>query len=90
VPLLFWHRTFEIEAASNTVSGYEWRPVFNMSALKLLGKHRSSNLRRFGASGKEIFRFEALRPGEYDILFELVRPFENKSVERREFSLHVD
>jgi predicted secreted protein len=84
------HRPFEITLGSHLTSGYEWRPVFNQTVLKLLEKRRSSNMHKFGASGKEVFRFEPLRSGDYDILFELVRPFENTSVECREFSLHVD
>jgi predicted secreted protein len=84
------HRPFEITLGSQALSGYEWKPVFNHLALKFLGKRREANMRRMGAAGGEIFRFEALRSGDHDISFELIRPFESTSVERRDFSLHVD
>jgi predicted secreted protein len=84
------HEPFEIELKSEGLSGYEWRPVFKSADLKLLGKRREANLHSFGSPGKEVFRFEPLRSGDYGISFELVRPFENKSIDQRQFSLHVD
>jgi predicted secreted protein len=83
------NQPFEITLASKALAGYEWKPVFNTFALKLLGTRRTRGKRSFGASGQEIFRFEAVRPGDYDISFELKRPFEKGPVERRNFSLHV-
>jgi predicted secreted protein len=84
------HKPFEIALGSQAMSGYEWRPQFDRSALKFLGRRRTGNLRQFGASGKEVFRFEALQSGDYEVSFELIRPFENSSVETRNFALHIE
>jgi predicted secreted protein len=84
------HKPFEIELRTHLTMGYEWRPMFNASVLKFLGKRRPASAKRFGASGREIFRFEPLKSGDHDLYFELVRPFEDESVERRNYALHIE
>ncbi len=83
------NQPFEIALASKALSGYEWKPVFNTVGLKLLGMRHVRGKQTFGASGKEVFKFKAVKPGNYDICFELKRPFENSAVERKNFALHV-
>lgn len=83
------HKTFAIDLESKGLSGYEWQPVFHTDALKLIGRRRKVNMKSFGASGTEIFKFEPLRTGDYTVTFELVRPFEKKSIDQKAFSVHI-
>jgi predicted secreted protein len=81
---------FEIELKSPGTSGFEWKPDFNPTALKLLERRLVPNLKKMGASGKVIFRFRPLSPGDHEIHFALMRPWEDEVAEHREVILHVD
>jgi predicted secreted protein len=84
------HKPFEIVLRSKAVSGYEWRPSFNSTALRLVARRYSRpKANAFGASGQEVFKFEPLKPGNHDITFVLVRPLEDKTADTRAFALHV-
>ena len=84
------NKPFEIVLLSKALSGYEWKPQYNSSALKLINRrYRRPKTKSFGAAAQVIFKFRPLRSGNYGITFELVRPFEEKAAERKAFALHV-
>ena len=81
---------FEIELKSKGSSGFEWRPNFDPDALTLLGRRQIPNIKKMGASGKVIFRFQPRLRGDYEIDFALMRSWEEEMVEHRKFLLHVE
>jgi hypothetical protein len=83
------HKPVKIVLRSKALSGYEWRPTFNSAALRLVGRQYRSRSRLFGASSEVVFKFEPLKPGKHGITFDLVRPIEGRSVDKKAFALHV-
>ena len=79
----------EIKLRSYGASGYEWRAVFDPRSFCLQDHSRVPNLKEFGARGTEVFRFKPITVGDHEISFELIRPVEDKAVERKEYLVHV-
>ncbi len=82
-------KPIEVELRSPGASGYVWSAMYDGTRVSLLEKHRKANLKRMGASAKEIFRFAALAAGDHQIHFMLRRPWEDEPVEQRDLVLHV-
>jgi len=85
------NKPFEISLRSGALSGYEWRPEFDQSALNLISKrHRNPTTKAFGAAGQEVFKFRAGQEGDHEISFKLVRPTDSMgAAEQKIYTLHV-
>src|SRR5260370_5416547 len=83
------HKPFDVTLTSRASSGYEWRPIYDSASIRLIRKRHRMKSKGFGAAGQEVFEFEPLQTGDHAITFELVRPVEGRSVEQRDFALHV-
>jgi predicted secreted protein len=82
---------FEIELKSTGTSGFEWKPSYNSSKLNLLEKRSVPNLKKMGASNKVVFKFKPLSRGDHEIIFALVRPWEDTPPAAQEkITLHID
>jgi predicted secreted protein len=79
----------KITLKSRSTAGYDWRPEFNASAIKLVKKNRIVSSRALGASPKTVFNFQPLSKGEHEIIFILERPWEKKPIEEKQFILQV-
>jgi predicted secreted protein len=71
----------EVELEANPTTGYSWRVsgLADSNVLRQKGApryERTSDL--IGGGGTEKYRFEALRDGRADLIFEYQRPWEDK------------
>lgn len=66
---------------SNPTTGYVWKPSFNEQLLELKSNEffPKDNGNLVGSGGIETFIFEALKPGNTEIVFSYVRPWEGES-----------
>ena len=74
---------FRIPLKSIATAGYVWKIESLPDAIQLLGTENekpAGNIKP-GDSTSQVFRFRALKAGEYTILFVLARPWENKTIE---------
>ena len=83
-----------IALESNPTTGYSWQVSFNTTALELieqtyeLGEYAKEGI--VGAGGTELFRFKALKSGDFQITFDYQRPWEDESVDQRIFTVEVN
>lgn len=82
-------KPLEIALPSASASGYEWSLRKDVAALKLLGRRRVANRSAFGAAGRQVFEFEPSERGDFEVTFDLRRPWEDEAVETREFEISV-
>lgn len=83
-------KIFEIKLDSRMSAGYNWIEKFDKNFLKLIGKRtEASDSGNLGASGKQIFKFQALSKGKTDINFILKRPWEEKVSEEKKIKVKI-
>ena len=74
---------FTISLKSIATAGYVWKIEMLPDTIQLLGSEieKSADDNKPGDPITQVFRFRALKAGEYTILFVLARPWENKTIE---------
>jgi len=87
-------REFEISLASNVSTGYSWEPVFDASAIELVGREYKADPAppgMVGSGGKDFFRFKPLKSGETKVSFVYHHPWEKPTDadKREEFTVTV-
>ena len=83
---------FRIPLKSIGTAGYVWKIESLPDAIQLLGTENekpASDIKP-GDSTSQVFRFRALKAGEYTILFVLARPWENKTIETRTVTVRAN
>ncbi len=80
---------FEIKLRAPGTSGYEWKADFDHVAFSLVSQRRVANVRRMGASALDVFLFRPLSQGQHEILFRLLRPWEDEPVEQAKYAVHI-
>ena len=80
---------FVITLEQNPTTGYVWEVTYDASQLELLKKeyHRTNDL--IGGGGKIEFKFRATKEGEASMEFRLVRPWEGRVIETRNFEIVI-
>ena len=75
---------FEIVLAEPATAGYTWSIARLAPELHLVDNERKAVPgHRFGSALQHIFRLQGSRPGQYAITFELRRPWERQSAEKK-------
>ena len=85
---------FSIELESNPTTGYGWSlsKEFDDRRLKVVEiRHHAAKTSRVGAGGRDLWVFEALRPGQVVLSLEYVRPWEKDipPVQRKDFTVLI-
>ena len=77
---------FRIRLQSIGTAGYVWKIESLPDAIQLLGSEneKPGGDTKPGDSTTQIFRFRALKAGEYTITFLLARPWETRMIEAHE------
>jgi predicted secreted protein len=72
-------------------TGYLWKVESLPDAIQLLGteNEKPADDVKPGDSTNQIFRFRALKTGDYQIRFMLSRPWENKAIETKTVRVKV-
>ncbi len=85
------HQVFKIKLDGYGTTGHIWKPVFDGEVFESLGNETViPDADSIGGSGQKVFTFRPLTPGEFTIVFELIRPWKPSDVaERREFCVRV-
>lgn len=84
------NQPFEVSLRSPGAAGYEWRPKFDGEKLRLITKRRQApGKKSFGAAASDIFRFEPLERGAFEVVFDLSRPWEPGPVAQRGYTIEV-
>ncbi len=81
--------TFTIALYANPTTGYVWEPRFDREFLQLQHKDFLQSSDRIGAGGREMFRFVGLRRGSTIIEMAYRRPWEERPLKNRSFSVIV-
>ena len=88
------NQEFIIALDSNPTTGYSWQVSFDTTALELieqtyeLGEYAKEGI--VGAGGTELFRFKALKSGDFQITFDYQRPWEDESIDQMIFTVEVN
>lgn len=77
------NQEFRIPLKSIATAGYVWKIESLPDAIQFLGteNEKPAGDIKPGDPITQVFRFRALKAGEYTILFVLARPWENKTIE---------
>ena len=73
------NQEFTIALGSNITTGYSWQPVYDISAITLVGNEYNADDttgKVVGAPGTEYFHFKAIKTGSTQISFTYYRPWE--------------
>ena len=70
--------TFDIRVPSNPTTGHQWKVLFDNARLNLVESEyiEAEDKELVGASGEEVFSFEALKRGDTKVSLEYIRAFE--------------
>jgi inhibitor of cysteine peptidase len=84
---------FTIALDSNPTTGYEWEAQFDKSMLKLVetkfepGEPVKPGI--YGIGGKQMFIFQGLSQGKTSVTLMYKRPWEEKAIEQRTFTVNI-
>ena len=83
--------TLELSFESNPTTGYQWEVVeMNQAVLRQLGEeYVAPATDLLGAAGKEVFRFEAVSPGETLLKLVYHRPFEPEVPPEQTYQVNI-
>ena len=83
--------TLELSFESNPTTGYQWEVVeLNQAVLRQLGEeYVAPATDLLGAAGKEVFRFEAVSPGETLLKLVYHRPFEPEVPPEQTYQVNI-
>jgi predicted secreted protein len=86
------NQEFRIPRKSIATAGYVWKIESLPDAIQFLGSEiqKPSVETKPGDATTQVFRFRALKAGEYSITFILSRPWENKSIESHEVKVKTN
>ena len=82
---------FSITLESNPTTGYSWEVEFDNNYLELTNKEfiESASGGLIGSGGKEIFDFLVLEPGEVEITFSYLRPWEEEAIKKTIYQIII-
>ena len=81
-----------INIEANPTTGYVWQIAgeYNENILKRIGKYGyKHNSDRLGAGGVQTFRFEAVKKGQTNLVFEYSRPWEKEEKPAKKYTLRI-
>ena len=81
--------TFRVELEGNPTTGYEWGLAQDNARFRLVKKDYAHPGAAIGASTKERFQIEALKPGSTTLTFEYKRSWETTVLHTKSFRLRV-
>lgn len=71
--------SFSVDLDANPTTGYQWELDFDSEYLQLLNRKyvpRATETDLVGAGGTDTFNFRALKPGDTEMTFSYLRPWE--------------
>lgn len=80
---------FVVELDANPTTGYQWQPVFDPAALRLVGRDFSLAGAAIGGGGVERFRFESLAAGASQLSFAYQRSWEPGVRDQAQFEVRA-
>ena len=82
---------FTISLQSIATAGYLWKLESLPEGVEHLGTENQNpaSEAKPGDPTNQVFRFRALKPGEYKLTFALARPWENKAIETKSVNVKV-
>ena len=86
------NQEFIIALDSNPTTGYDWEESHDNSILSLMGKEYKVGEKApglVGAGGTQYFRFKALKTGKTEITLTYKRPWEEKTLEQKTFTVDI-
>ncbi len=84
-------QSFSIKLEGNATTGYSWMVKdYNEKVLKLTINDYNTTSGNIGAPGIFVFGFEAIAPGESEVLLEYVRPWEKQKTVSKNDTYHID
>ncbi len=87
------NQEFIIALGSNPTTGYGWQESYDEAVLELVEKTYKPGEKAeqgvVGAGGVEFFRFKALKTGKTEIALVYKRPWEEKTVDQKVFTVTI-
>ena len=87
------NQEFIIALGSNPTTGYGWQESYDEAVLELVEKTYKPGEQAeqgvVGAGGVEFFRFKALKAGKTEITLVYKRPWEEKAVDQKVFTVTI-
>ena len=87
------NQEFIIALGSNPTTGYGWQESYDEAVLELVEKTYKAGEQAeqgvVGAGGVEFFRFKALMAGKTEITLVYKRPWEEKTVDQKVFTVTI-
>jgi len=87
------NQEFIIALGSNPTTGYGWQESYDEAVLELVEKTYKPGEKAeqgvVGAGGVEFFRFKALKAGKTEITLVYKRPWEEKAVDQKVFTVTI-
>ena len=87
------NQEFIIALGSNPTTGYGWQESHDETVLELVEKTYKAGEKAeqgaVGAGGVEFFRFKALKTGKTEITLVYKRPWEEKAVDQKVFTVTI-
>lgn len=87
------NQEFIIALGSNPTTGYGWQESYDEAVLELVEKTYKPGEQAeqgvVGAGGVEFFRFKALKTGKTEIALVYKRPWEEKTVDQKVFTVTI-
>ncbi len=87
------NQEFIIALGSNPTTGYGWQESYDEAVLELVEKTYKAGEQAeqgvVGAGGVEFFRFKALTAGKTEITLVYKRPWEEKTVDQKVFTVTI-
>lgn len=82
---------FFVTLDANPTTGFQWEVDFDSSFFKLVHQeYTPSQKDLIGAGGTEVFTFQALKPGETEIKFSYLRPWEKEASEQLVYKVIIE
>jgi len=90
------NQEFIIALGSNPTTGYGWQESHDEAGLELVGKTyepgekaKQGAVGAGGVGGVELFRFKALKTGKTEITLVYKRPWEEKAIDQKVFTVTI-
>jgi inhibitor of cysteine peptidase len=82
-------KEFHIDVESNPSTGYVWEPVYEKEFLDLIGEEFERRSNAIGSGGILELSFVPLKTGKTQVILQLMRPWEKRPEETREFKIEI-
>ncbi len=83
------NQEFVIALGSNPTTGYGWQESYDENILELVEKTYKLTGEPVGGGGVEYFRFKPLKTGKTEITLVYKRPWEEKTVDQKVFTVTI-